>query len=414
MANRARDQRIRATGTALALALSLAASPVLAETSPRLGPLQGPPSPWAAQEERERAAKLFGAIRRTLDEAATERQAQQSAPDGPIEDFLLRQFGADQNSRVRDLLGSAFEMITDTPVVEMQGEIRAAREQIARMKTQIAELKERRISAPDDAGVSGWVGIAEDRASISDDIEALEESIQGQQAKIEAIKGRFGRAMAEAGAPMPPEQIDLLLESVTGEDLVALAAAYQAVRGVSDQLRRLMDESGEDLAVAKRYYGMHTALIALLVEAQNRFLAEVDGRYLPRLTEIERDIQAAAVETQRLLRDDPTPAQRRALEANAESQQVAIEALRLYREHLLRQREQVKEARDRTAKELRVADNTLRTVEASFQLKRLMDSAATSFNALQSLEFPGLERVFENEQLRQEFRNLTDKLEPNS
>ncbi len=404
-------RRIAQGLTAALVAAALSVGPGAARAEDDRG---APLTPWAQDAQRERAAALFGAIRRTLDDAATERLAAQRAPDGVVEDFVWRQFGVDQQARVRALLGSAFAMITDTPVVEMQQEIRAARERIAGLRAEIAELRERRISAPADAGLEGWIGLADDQAGLTRAIEALQDAIAQEEARIEAVKRRFGDAMVAAGAQLPPEQIDLLLESVTGKDLIALAAAYEAVRGVSAQLRDLMDQSGEDLAVAKRYYGMHTALIALLVEAQNRFLAEVDGVYLPRLVEIERDIQAAAVETERLLRDDPTESQSRALKANAESQRVALEALRLYREYLLRQRAQVKTARDRTAKELRVADNTLRTVEASFQLKRLMESAAASFEALQSLESPGLERAFQNEALRREFRILTEKLGPSS
>ncbi|MEO0718341.1 MAG: hypothetical protein AAFZ06_05645, partial [Pseudomonadota bacterium] len=88
--------------------------------------------------------------------------------------------------------------------------------------------------------------------------------------------------------------------------------------------------------------------------------------------------------------------------------------LRLYREYLMGQRQQVAEARERTVKELRVADNTLRTVNASFQLRQVMENAASSFEALQSLESPGFDRVFRNEELRREFQELTEKLAPGS
>ncbi len=117
-------------------------------------------------------------------------------------------------------------------------------------------------------------------------------------------------------------------------------------------------------------------------------------------------------ETQRLV--DRYIAQRAALEANARSQKVASDALSLYRDYLRRQRGQVAAARERTVKELRVADNTLRTVDASYQLREVMENAATSFEALQTLESPGFERLFRNAQLRREFKELTDKLSPSS
>ena len=359
----------RGACVAAAIAFGLvatAAAPVSAEDAKTTDPRAGDPS-------YERGAKLFGAIRQILDEAARTRLNQQTDPDGALERFMWKQFGLDSSDRVRDLLGSAFEMMTDAPVVDIQREIAKARGEIEKMRGQIGDLRERRISAPESAGIEGWLGLTEDQHSMSRAIEDLERRIAGQEQKIADAKTRFGEAMAAVGAPMPEEQIDLLLESVTGGDLVELAAAYEAVRGLSQQLRRLMDESGEDLAYARRYYGMHTTLIALLVEAQTGFLDRIDGEYLPKLDAIERDIRMANRESRRLMEDRPTREQQDALLANIKSQRIAREALGLYRRYLERQLEQIAETRARSLKELRIADNTLRTVDASFQLRAVME-----------------------------------------
>lgn len=389
----------------------VAATPVLIAPTKTLAETE---DPRAGDPGYERSKKLFSVLREILDEAARRRLEQQTDPNSMAEDFVWRQFGLDDDTRVRDLLSSAFEMMTDAPVVEMQDEIAERRRQISRLRDQIAELKEQRISAPEDGGVASMLGLSDDQDSLDGAIAELDRRIEGQQNGIAAAKQRFVDAMEEAGAPIPPEQAEMLLDSVTGYDLVRLAAAYEAVRGVSDHLRRLMDESGEDLTYARRYYGMHTALIALLVEAQSGFLNQIDSEYMPKLGAIEGDIRAAARETQRLLDDDPTKDQRRALGANQRSQAIALDALELYRDYLQRQRDQILATRERTLKELRVADNTLRTVDASFQLREVMESAATSFEALRNLESPGFERLFRNEQLRREFQELTERLAPGS
>lgn len=399
---------------AVALALVLAAPSAPVAVGDARAEQTRPSDPRTGDPEYERAQRLFDALAAILDEAARERLDRQIDPDGALEDFARRQFGMDQSSRIRQLLATAFEMTTDAPVVDIQRAIEAARREIATMRGQIAELRERRIAAPTDDGWSSWLGVTEDKRTITDAIEELEARIGAQQGEIAALKGEFADAMTAAGAPLSQEQVDLLLESVTGGDLVALAAAYEAVRGVSEQLRALMDENGEDLAYAKRYYGMHTSLIALLVEAHSRFLRQIEEEYLPKLEAIEDDILEAAAETRRLLVDRPTPEQRRALEANAASQRVALDALRLYRDYLKRQRSEIAAARRRAVKELRVADNTLRTVDASYQLRQIMDSAAASFEALRSLESPGFERLFRNEELRREFQSLTNRLAPGS
>jgi len=72
------------------------------------------------------------------------------------------------------------------------------------------------------------------------------------------------------------------------------------------------------------------------------------------------------------------------------------------------------EARKRTIRDLRIADNTYRTVEASFQLRALMQNSRATFEAIRRLEAPGFERIFRNESLRKEFEQLTRELAPSS
>ena len=201
---------------------------------------------------------------------------------------------------------------------------------------------------------------------------------------------------------------------MTGNDLVRIAAAYEAARGVSQQLMQLMDQSGEDLTRAKRYYAMHTTLLALLVHAQTTFIEKVDGEYLPKIAAIQNDVLETRRDTEKLLSEQNTARQIEALNANLASQAIALEASDFYRSHLIDQRNEIVGARQKTVRELRIADNTLRTVDASFQLRAMMESATLSFEALQNLESPGIERIFRNEQLRQEFQKLSEKLAPGS
>ena len=74
-------------------------------------------------------------------------------------------------------------------------------------------------------------------------------------------------------------------------------------------------------------------------------------------------------------------------------------------------REQIAKARQRATHDLKIADNTFETVQASFELNNLMRDGAASFEALQKLEAPTFEQIFRNEELRREFEALTRKLD---
>jgi len=78
---------------------------------------------------------------------------------------------------------------------------------------------------------------------------------------------------------------------------------------------------------------------------------------------------------------------------------------------LQQQREQIAKARIKAVHDLKIADNTFETVEASVQLRNLMKESASSFEAIQRLEAPSFEQIFKNDELRREFENLTRKLD---
>jgi len=368
--------------------------------------------PRVADIDHRRMQRLFGDVRSVLEEAAEARGDIDG--ESSLTALFTRPLGYDAQSRTNRLLADAFDVVSGAPVTEIQSDIRNRRRAIDTLRAEISRLREARISAPEDAGLNGTLGLAKDRATIDDEIDETHARIAGNEMAIRNAKLRFLDAMRAAGTPVSEDEADLLLDSVTGEDVIRIAAAYNAARGVSRQLLALLDQTDEDLGTAKRYYAMHTALLAVLVHAQTTFIAKIDEDYLPRLDAITRDVTAARTETERLLSQPGTERQRDALEANIQSQSIAFEAAEFYRQHLADQRAGVAEARRDAVRELRIADNTLRTVDASFQLRSMMESATMSFEALQNLQSPGIERIFRNDQLRREFRELSDRLNAGS
>jgi len=399
-------------------ALTLAAATIAAAPLPALSQQMPAPAsattidPRADDADYRRMQRLFGEVRDVLEDAAEARG--DIGTEGSLTTLFTRRVGLDAESRTQRLLGEAFDVVAEAPVTAIQREIRERRDAITTLRAEIARLREARISAPDEVGLTGTLGLAKDRATIDDEIDESIARIAANDMAIRGAKDRFLTAMQAAGTPVSAEEADLLLDSVTGDDVIRIAAAYNAARGVSGQLLALLDETDEDLATAKRYYAMHTALLAVLVHAQSTFIERIEGDYLPRLDAIAGDIRTTRAETQRLLRQPGTARQREALNANIQSQAIAFEAADFYRRHLKDQRAQIAEARQAAVRELRIADNTLRTVDASFQLRSMMESATMSFEALQNLQSPGIERIFRNDQLRREFRELSDRLNAGS
>jgi hypothetical protein len=406
------DARVRPDALTLPIAAATAPSGArLAQASPAVTPTPPEKDPREGDPVYEQGRRLMNAVDALLEDAARKRAEAKKLPSD--NDFLMKPIWTetreDREKKIRDLLDAALGLVSDVPVVDVQKKIEGNRKNMRELDDRIVKLREKQVMAPKDGVLPGLVTDTVD--SLGKEIDEAKKKIQLNREEISNAKAEMQRALQNAGVQLAPEQIDLLLDSVLSGDLVRLVAVFNSAKLIDVQLGKLLSASGENIGAARKYFAMHAALFALLVQAQDQLIAKIDKQYLPKLSAIEQDIRAARSKTAELLKAENRDDQKRTLESNRESQRLAEEAARGYRRYLLQQREQVAKARQRASHDLRIADNTYETVEASFQLKNLMKDSAASFEAIQRLEAPTFDQIFKNEELRREFDNLTRKLD---
>ncbi len=374
----------------------------------------GKPGQLPADTSGLQSQALLAAIDKILKRAAAEREGVKALPER--DKFLFppiwTETREEREDTIRQLLNSALEIITDAPVLKLHEDIAKQREQIAAAKERIAALREKRMGAPQSSLLPGI--LSDTQETIDKAIAAEQDGIKNREAGILRIKQQIGKALNAAGVELSQDQLDLLLDSVLGGDLLKLVAAFEVAKIADQRLAALVKQSNEDLKAARRYFAMHAALFAMLVEAQTLLIERIDKVYLVRLEKIASDIDRTGAETRQLLQSQTRDDQRRVLEANLKAQEASKKVSTFYKGYLQNQRRLLVESRDKTVFDLRVADNTYETVEESFQLKTLMDDAKTSFDALHRLEAPGFDQIFRNENLKREFENLTQRLGPSS
>ncbi|MGE0022085.1 MAG: hypothetical protein AB7S70_00450 [Hyphomicrobium sp.] len=415
-----RLKRLSIAAFAIALATSSVARAEPAED--RLGeflrsgeaatqPPAEPADPREGDPSYEQARTLMRAIDDVLSDVAEERAEAKKLPakDEFLVTPLWTETREDRENRVRQLLDATLAIVTDAPVVEVQKRIEAHRRNIRDLEAGIVTLKEKQLTAPTDAMLPGV--LTDTVASLADKIRDHKARIAENEAGIKAAKAEIADALIKSGVDLAPDQLELLLDGVLSGDLVRLVATFHAAKLIDGQLAKLMTATAENPGAARKYFAMHAALFALLVHAQDATIRKIDTQYMPKLDAILKDLAAAKAKTIELMRAENRPDQQRALEANRDSQKLAEEAARGYRRYLAQQREQIAAARTRATHDLRIADNTFDTVEASLELRNLMRDSATSFEAIQKLEAPTFEQIFKNEELRREFENLTRKLD---
>jgi phosphoenolpyruvate carboxylase len=398
-------------GVALA-AMAMANAPMAALAEEAAAPATSTAAdPRADDPAFQQAAKLLAAIEDVLKSTAEDRSTAKKLPSK--DEFLVTPIWTetkeDRQARVRTLLDSALGVVTDVPIVDLQKKVEAARKTIRDGEDRIADLKQKQLTAPKEAPLAGYLNNTVD--SIQREIDEQTKTNEFSKADIATTKSEIVGALEKSGIKMAPEQLDLLLDSVLSGDLVRLVATFNAARQIDEQLAKAVQASGDNIGAARKYFAMHAALFAMLVHAQDELIRKIDETYMPRLAAIAEDIAKTRGETDKLMKEENRDDQKRTLEANRKSQEFAQKVASYYRGYLLKQREQLAIARQKASKDLRIADNTYETVEASFQLKALIRDASSSFEAIEKLEAPGFDQIFQNEELRREFENLTRKLD---
>src|SRR5208337_1075689 len=163
--------------------------------------------------------------------------------------------------------------------------------------------------------------LTDTQGSIDKTIATLQDDMKSREADIARIKQDIGKSLTAAGIGLSNEKLDLLLDSVLGSHLLKLVTAFEVSKIADQKLATLLSQSNGDLKAARRYFAMHAALFAMLVEAQGLLIEQIDTVYLVRLEKIIGDIARTNAETRQLLQSQTREDQRKVLEANLKAQE---------------------------------------------------------------------------------------------
>ena len=351
---------------------------------------------WSADVEVD--AEIWDGIIPGLEEVRVLEDRHKDLPRWAV----FRTDRGDNLKRIEALLDEVTGILATSPVQGLRVELAAMQEKNAAEEAQIAALRERRISAPEDAFIGETV------KRIDSQMEKLRESIRSREAEIRDAKTRFAKEVKASGVDLTRDQLDFLLSTVVGDTVIDIGIAFQNVKIITDQLESLTSESLENMETARRYYGMYTVLLKALAAIYDSAIAEIDQLYIPEIDDIDTRTRALITKTRSLL-EGAAEEHREALLGNVAAQEFTLEAASLYRDYLMQQRGGLDEAQGKLQENLSVAQNTYETVKISGDLLRVMNSSEDLFELLFELQVPTL-RPFENLEVKREFEKLTTQL----
>jgi hypothetical protein len=345
------------------------------------------------REEHPEDAELWDALIPRLDEVIALQDRERELPESTW-------FGEDQASNSAAINGLLDEvtriLIGSNTLRERMQELRGA---MAANRAAIVELQRRKLTAPSD---SLW------RKTVSDLVEEIGERealLAEQRQAMAGLHAETAVLLRGKGLDIDAEGVDFLLSTVVGDDVVNMTLVFEKVRQLTEQLEALTVESQEDLATARRYYGMYAVLLRTLEHMHAILIDRIESDYRPRIETVGGRARELQQETRALNARGPS----RVLQSNLEAQQLTIDAAARYADYLNRQQRQVVASRQRLSRDLAIAQNTYETVKMSGDLVALMQSSRQRLDSLFQLQVPAL-RAFENLEMKREFQRLTATL----
>ena len=344
----------------------------------------------------------WGSLTETLSDALSLRDKQETLPASSW-------FGADRTSNARkidELLDRALEILVQGQAGDLRRQALELRTEIPKLRLEADGLRNRRISAPESSRLP-WVRT---RAKIDERLSELEGEIADRERALAAVDAQLAEALRALGLQLDDRQIDVLLSSVTGDDLLQNAVVFANVRVVVEKLAELSREDRDNLEINRRYSGLYLVLNDLLIHTQEELVRRIDGEYKPRLGEIGREAEALRKEAlAKASQAGYSDSQKKSFALNAESNAMTLRVAELYTRLLDSQRKGILDNLADLRRSRDLAENTYRTVRSSGDLRNLIRSGLELFDSIHALAMPEI-LPFENEAIRREFEEINKRL----
>ena len=328
-------------------------------------------------------------------------------------------WGKDKNDikeEIDEFLDELFVMLELSRVVELRETYGEIEKKIDSENNELSELKKDQVFAPaeSESSLSKIVVdskytdsikkfIAETKGDYEKIIQIKKKNIKGYENELDKIAVGISEALYEKNITMDPEQLKVWLSSAIGDDILSMSVVFSHIKEITIQLEELTASSGENLAYAKKYYGMVVMLHKLIVYMQKRFIADVDNNIKPKLRQFSKEANSNLNEARKLYKKNKN---NQILKSNIDASKITIKAINLYLKIVNSQQGKIKKALRISIEQEKVAINTYKTVKLSSMVSALINNGLKTFDTLSKLQIPDMAK-FENKEIQEQFRQLT-------
>lgn len=235
-----------------------------------------------------------------------------------------------------------------------------------------------------------------------------DDEIENYENELATIREELSELLSHQGGHISPEHLEVWLSSAIKDELLGMAVLFDGAKNITEHLKFLTEESGEDLKTAKKYYGMIVILHELIISMQENLIIKIESEVLPKLKKHKREALSNINESEKLLKENQ---HNNTLKNNIESNKITIQSIDYYYDFIKQSKESVKRALTVSKKERDVAINTYKTVKTSYNAASLIHEQAITFETLGNIMMPEVPD-FQNKNMRENLREISKEITP--
>ncbi len=325
--------------------------------------------------------------------------------DLPDEKFLGKD-KIDNTEKFNNIISDVLEIISSSEAKDIRENIVKLRTKRTEKEEKIRQYQKNRVAAPEEDRF-----LVTTRKEYDEKIQKLKNDVDEINNMIAEETSRLIVVLEEYGIHASYEELQGLLNTVTGYDIAEMYGTFNNIKIITEKLVTLMEESANDIEAQRKYYGVYALLLKTCAYMEASFIDKVETVYYPKLEDIYKQSQELLTNSIKQLESSANLSinQKKTIEQNIQSLRSYQDIIKRYQSYLKDQCEQVKQLQIKYESIYDVAFNTYRTLGLSSDLLSMIKGGIKELDMLINLQVPEI-IVFDNENLEREFKSISEQL----
>ena len=297
--------------------------------------------------------------------------------------LILQKSKKDYQLDINGILTELEPILFDGEVINFTKNIDKLRRDLENLEREKSLGKEQLLFAPDVGGL-----FTKSKADVKSDLEQIDGKIYQTRRSLDEYQFQLKRKLSELGIDISRKQIEILTTRVDGENLAQSFALFDVTKQMLQSLQLLMTDTEFNSATYLKYYGILIILVEFNDFLQQKYIADINEKYLPSLGTIEIDVRQTLGFTRKTLDEAEESSNKALLRSNIVASETTLDIIQTYREVLLKQKEKLNFANKKTRERASVAYSSYDTALNAANLIELIRQADVNFDEIFNLQVP--------------------------